>query len=352
MPFFLNAKVRDLEPYEPIAGSFPIRLDANESFLQPDSIVFEEIIRAVEGVAFNRYPDPTARELCEAFADYYGVDPRLVTAGNGSDELLSVIMTAFTQQDDKVISFTPDFSMYGIYASLAGCDHLPLEKKDYRLDLSAAQGIRARVVLFSNPCNPTSLLASAEEIRRFIRSTPALVVLDEAYMDFCDGANSLLHEVEEYDNLIVLRTASKALGMASLRLGFAVTNERLTRALRAVKSPYNVNSLSQAIGTALYKDRERVKEGIALICRERDKLRELFTLICRQVPGRIELLGADANFLFASCPEAEAVAEYLKQQGIVIRRFGGTLRITVGNAKENRALLTALQEYFGGDSYA
>ncbi|MDR3344167.1 MAG: histidinol-phosphate aminotransferase family protein [Oscillospiraceae bacterium] len=350
MPFFLNAKVRDLEPYEPIAGDYPVRLDANESFLQPDSIAFEEIIRAVESTAFNRYPDPAAGALCAAFAGYYGIDPALVTAGNGSDELLSIILTAFTQQDDKVITFTPDFSMYAIYAGLAGCDHMPFEKKDYRLDLTAAQGVRARVVLFSNPCNPTGLTIPADEIRRFVCSTPALVVLDEAYMDFSDG--TLIHEVNDFENLIVLRTASKALGMASLRLGFAVTNERLTRALRAVKSPYNVNALSQAIGTALYNNHDRVRHGIGLIRARRDKLREMFTLISRQVPGKLELIGSEANFIFAKCSEADAVTAYLKAQGIIIRQFDGTLRITVGSAEENHALLTALQEFFGGEAYA
>ncbi|MDR1409237.1 MAG: histidinol-phosphate aminotransferase family protein [Oscillospiraceae bacterium] len=350
MPFFLNAKVRDLTPYEPIAGDYPVRLDANESFLQPDSITFEEIARAVEGVAFNRYPDPTAAALCAAFAGYYAIDPALVTAGNGSDELLSVISTAFTQQDDKVITFTPDFSMYGVYTGLAGCDHMPLEKKNYQLDLTVAQGIRARMVLFSNPCNPTSLTIPAEEIRRFVRSTPALVVLDEAYMDFSEG--SLMHEINDFENLIILRTASKALGMASLRLGFAITNERLTNALRAVKSPYNVNALSQAIGAALYGNHERVRQGIELIRTQRDKLREMFMLICRQVPGRLDLIGSEANFLFAKCVEAEKVTAYLKAQGIIIRQFGGTLRITVGNAEENHALLMALQEFFGGEAYA
>jgi len=345
MPFFLNSKVRDLVPYEPIAGDYPIRLDANESFLTPDSVAFEEIIRAVESTAFNRYPDPAAKALCEAFAGFYGLDPALVTAGNGSDELLSVILTAFTQQDDKVITFTPDFSMYGIYAGLAGCDHMPFEKKDFRLDLTAAQGVRARVVLFSNPCNPTSLTIPAEDIRRFVASTSALVILDEAYMDFSDG--SLIHEVGDYENLIILRTASKALGMASLRLGFAVTNERLTRALRAVKSPYNVNALSQAIGAALYKDKERARQGIGLIRAQRDRLRELFTLICRQVPGRLELIGSEANFLFVKCPEAECVVARLKERGIIIRQFGEALRITVGTAEENHALLTSLQEFFG-----
>ncbi|MDR0883189.1 MAG: histidinol-phosphate aminotransferase family protein [Oscillospiraceae bacterium] len=352
MPFFLNAKVRDLVPYEPIMGDFPVRLDANESFLRPDSVAFEEIARAVEGVAFNRYPDPTAAALTAAFAGYYGIDSTRVTAGNGSDELLSVLLTAFTQQDDKVVTFTPDFSMYGIYATLSGCEHMPLEKKNGQLDLSAAQGIRARVVLFSNPCNPTSLTIPAEEIRRFVRSTPALVVLDEAYMDFSDPANSLLHEVDEYENLIVLRTASKALGMASLRLGFAVTNERLTAVLRAVKSPYNVNAVSQAIGTALYSNRARVRAGIEQIRAERDKLVDLFNLVVRQVPGQLALIGAQANFLFVHCTKADDVVAYLKEQGIIIRQFGDFLRITVGSAEENTLLLAALQEFYGGESYA
>ena len=137
--------------------------------------------------------------------------------------------------------------------------HLDVYKRqDLTIDvdevIAKAQAENVKMIVFSNPCNPTSLGLPREEVRRLIRSVDALVVLDEAYMDFWD--QSLLGEVEDYDNLIILRTCSKAIGAAALRLGFAVAAPRLTRVLRAVKSPYNVNSLSQAIGTLVLGERE------------------------------------------------------------------------------------------------
>ena len=244
----LNEKIKDLKPYDPIQGSYRVRLDANESFLPLPQALVEEAKAAVERTAFNRYPDPAARELCQAFAACYGVKPEQVVAGNGSDELITVLFEAFLEKGDAFATVEPDFSMYAFNGHLHEARHVAIPKgKDLRLDVeavaAACQREQVKLLIFSNPCNPTSLVCGREEMRKLIASLPdTLVVLDEAYMDFSD--QSLLGEVEDHPNLLVLRTCSKAFGMAALRLGFAVCGKTLAGALRAVKSPYNVNSLS------------------------------------------------------------------------------------------------------------
>ena len=236
----LNDKIKDLEPYTPVEGGFRIHLDANESFLPlPDSFL-EEWSNTLGHLSLNRYPDPAARDLCKTFAEHYQVPEECVVAGNGSDELITVLFTAFLQRGEAFATLEPDFSMYAFNGYLQENRHVAIPKKaDYSLDveqiIQTCEQENVRLLIFSNPGNPTSLVCPREEIRRLVRGVSALVVLDEAYMDFSD--QSLLEECQAYDNLLILRTCSKAFGMAALRLGFAVGQKRLVDAVKAVKSP-------------------------------------------------------------------------------------------------------------------
>ena len=238
--FELNEKVKNLTPYDPIEGQYPIRLDANESFVTLSKEMKAEIAAEITNTHFNRYPDPYANEVRAGFAKYFGVPQECVMAGSGSDEVISVLMNAFLQKGDTVLTVSPYFSMYAFYATLVECKVVTVpKKKDYTIDtdllIETANRENARLIVFSNPCNPTGRVLKKEEVRRLITSVKSLVVLDEAYMDFSD--QSLLAEFSQYDNLLILKTCSKAIGMASVRLGFAVGQERLIRVLQAVKSP-------------------------------------------------------------------------------------------------------------------
>ncbi len=210
----LSKKALSLSPYDPIEGDYPIRLDANESFLRPYEADRRRMTEAAAAVALRRYPDPAAACALEAFAALYQVDPELVTAGNGSDELIALIMSVFLEKGETLLTLSPDFSMYQINSIITENPCLALEKeKDLTVNVDTViQTIKeqnVRMLMFSNPCNPTSLGLSREKVRRILRETEALIVLDEAYMDFF--GQSLLGEVDEYDNLIILRTTSKVL---------------------------------------------------------------------------------------------------------------------------------------------
>ncbi|MDR0314998.1 MAG: histidinol-phosphate transaminase [Oscillospiraceae bacterium] len=349
MAFKLNEKIKDLKPYDPICGEYEVRLDSNESFILPPQDIREKILKALQKVDLNRYPDSKATEVCAEFARLYDLAPDLVVAGNGSDELISVIMTAFLQKGDKVVTLKPDFSMYNFYAGLIECKCIEVEKDenfkaDFDLVIKTVNDCNARAVIFSNPCNPTSVGFCAQDIRRLIKNTKALIVLDEAYMDFWD--QSLLGEVEEYDNLIILKTCSKALGFAAVRLGFSVSNKRIADIIRAVKSPYNVNSLTQAAVVALLGEKQYINDCNKRI---RESVKHLYTEL-KGVQGalndRIKVFKTNTNFVLVKTDQNEELFEYLKSSSIIVRKFRGFVRITAGSKDENALLISKFKDYY------
>ena len=305
-----------------------------------------EMVEALKNSALNRYPDPMATKLIKGFADYFNVDADCVTAGNGSDEIISVIMNAFLQKGDKILTLEPDFSMYRFYAEIAECDSVKYQKDenlDVNIDdvIALAKKENVRIVIFSNPCNPTSRIVTKEDVRKLINSVDSLVVLDEAYMDFA-GDESLLGEFEKYDNLIILKTCSKALGSAALRLGFAVANKTLTNVIRAVKSPYNVNSVSQALGEVLFSHPDYIDKCIETVVNSR---KELYNEILEIKSDKIEkIYETNTNFVFMKVKNAKAVFEKMKDNSIIIRNMGDYLRITAGTENENAKMLETFRK--------
>lgn len=346
--YTLNEKIRGLTPYEPLSGSYRIRLDANESCFNLPENILGQMHKALDELDFNRYPDPDAQKLCAAFAGYYGIGAQTVTAGNGSDELISVVMASFLMKGDTLVTVEPDFSMYRFYASLAEATCVPVHKSD-GLTIEVDEVIRtvketkASAVIFSNPCNPTSKALCRGDIRKLLRSVDALVVLDEAYMDFWE--QSLLQEVCDYDNLLILRTASKAVGAAALRLGFAVSNPAVTRALKAVKSPYNVNSFSQAAGAALYENREYLSNVKKTIVSLRMNLYNSLIELSGNFPGMLNVQSGCTNFVFIQTAFSEEIYRFLLKNGIAVRLMGQYLRITAGTKEENSAFISALEAW-------
>ena len=347
MAYQLSEKLKNMVPYEPISGDYAIRLDANESFLPVDEEIKAEFTQKLSEIPFNRYPDPLAAEVCRKFADYYGINADFVTAGNGSDELISVIIGAFLSEGDKLLTVMPDFSMYGFYADLAGVTVLTQEKNEnLNIDVDAViQTVhreKVNCVMFSNPCNPTGQGLPREEVRRLITSVDCLVVLDEAYMDFY--TESLLAEAEQYDNLIILRTCSKALGLAAVRLGFAVANPTLTTVLRAAKSPYNVNSVTQAYGSVVLSHKEKEQAALAQILASREELYGALVGMQKKHHCFERIYPTVTNFVLVETSRAKELFEKLKAESIVVRLMGSRLRITAGSPAENKAVLAALEK--------
>ena len=334
---YVSKKMRDKIPYEPVSGDYRIRLDANESPYNVDKSIIDEFCASLYSLNLNRYPDPSALLLRQSFAKRYGVSCDSVVAGNGSDELISVIMTSLLDKGDTLAVAYPDFSMYAFYAQLSENKVLIYEKTpQYSLSdlLEFVKRNNARAVVFSNPCNPTGSGFDRASVLEFVSECPALCIIDEAYMDFWD--QSVIDEADRHENLVVLKTLSKAFGAAGLRLGFAVGHKTLINALNIARSPYNVNTLSQTLGKIIL-DKSPGNAGFLASQAKKleNKLKEL-------LPDA-NVYPTCTNFVFLSHPDAEKIFRELLKKGIAIRYFSpDRLRITASYDSEIEELCAAI----------
>lgn len=348
MKYEIEKRLLDMIPYKPIEGKFKVRLDANESFFSLPKNILNEFVHSLEEIDFNRYPDPYSKEICEKFAKSHNIDVDSVIAGNGSDELINLIIQVFIKDGDKVLTLAPDFSMYRFYSELRRASVVSINNPcDKPIDIDAFVGSiieeNPKIVVFSNPCNPTGQVITRERIITLLRRCPkVLFVIDEAYMDFSD--ESVINITKDYSNVIVLRTMSKAYAVASIRLGFAVSNKELIRTLKKVKAPYNVNSVTQKLGSILLSRFEENKKRVEKII----EMRECLFNGLKKYMGEMKVYPSGGNFVFISSDRAKEIYEGLLDDGIAIRFFNNnTLRITAGNEEEQSALFSSLDKILG-----
>ncbi|NLK40126.1 MAG: histidinol-phosphate transaminase [Clostridiales bacterium] len=347
---YIPNRLNKIEEYRPGVGSYPVRLDANESPFSPPVGVMGAFAEAVKKIDYNRYPDPLAKELASAFAKAHGVAPENVVAGNGSDELISVIVNGFLSEGERLLVTAPDFSMYEFYGALRGVEILTLPKsEDHGIDfdkmLSVVEKSRPSALIFSNPCNPTGRAYHRDEIMDFVSRVKTLVIVDEAYAEFCGFDCSVLDRSVKTDNLIVLRTLSKAYGLAALRIGFAVANPALASAIRKVKSPYNVNTLTQLFALAALRHKEEYAPLIGAVIREKERLFERLCTLS-EVYGFV-VYPSDTNFVLIKCDDDDANNIYtvLCEEGIKIRCMPPYLRITAGSKEETEKFIKAFEAH-------
>ncbi len=341
-------KLSSVEPYAVDTGVYKARLDANESYIALPEYIRNKMNDAVKNFDFNRYPDPDAVLLKKAFCAYYGLKEENVGVGNGSDEIISLIMNCFLDFGSSVLVFSPDFSMYAFYANLAGMKTVSCPKRDdFSVDFDLAEKTvkenGVKLVIFSNPCNPTGRIEKKEDIKKLALLCPdTIFIVDEAYMDFASvkETESFLSETENYSNIIVLKTLSKALGAASLRLGFIIGDKTVADMFSAVKSPYNVNGISQKFGEILLSEKDYLDKCTESLVKSTQKLRN--EIIGKGIASPFETY---TNFVFYTDKDAEKKQQYLRENGVLIRKFaisGGALRITAGNEEENKMVVDLL----------
>ena len=238
--------------------------------------------------------------------------------------------------------------MYNFYSSICEveCDSfIKNENLDIDVDALIEKINRDKIdmVIFSNPCNPTGRGINRAQAEKLVSSVEALVILDEAYMDF--WTESLLDKIGDYSNLIIFRTASKLVGAAALRLGFAVADPTISRAIKAVKSPYNVNSVSQAFGEVVYQNKDFLQIRQKNIVNNKNILYNGLVEIAESRQD-LKVFESVANFVFMKTGCSREIWEYLKSKSIVVRLMGDYLRITAGTEKEVSAVLDALRQFF------
>ncbi|MCX6769306.1 MAG: aminotransferase class I/II-fold pyridoxal phosphate-dependent enzyme [Candidatus Micrarchaeota archaeon] len=222
-----------------------------DAFLDANENSFGSCIGSVAGVKLNRYPDSDQLELRQEIAKYAGVKRENVLVGNGSDEVIDLCIRAFVSIGDNVVSLEPGYSMYSVCAEAQGANAKQvLLDKEFQPDIGAvlaASNSRTKIIFLVSPNSPVGVPVEYVKIEELAGKTDAILFVDEAYIEF--GGKSAVSLIEKYDNLVISRTFSKAWGLAGLRVGYAVSNERIISVLRSLKAPYNVNSLSAALVT-------------------------------------------------------------------------------------------------------
>ena len=345
----VRPEIRALSAYAVARAEGMIKLDAMENPYALPAGVRTRLSEALARVPINRYPDGGAHAAKGALRRVFSipVDQDLLLA-NGSDELLQIITSALACPGASMLVPEPSFVMYRMNALYAGMRFIgvPLGG-DFRLDraamLAAIERERPSLVYLAYPNNPTGNLFAASDVEAVLRAAPGLVVIDEAYYAFADA--SFLPRVAEFANLLVLRTVSKV-GMAGIRLGYAVAAPEWIAELNKVRQPYNVNALTQAAAEALLTDTGWIAEQAAAIRTGRGRLETEL----KRLPGTT-VFPTQTNFVLVRVTDANEMFEGLKARCILVKNLHGwhpllanCLRITVGTTEENDLLLAALNE--------
>jgi histidinol-phosphate aminotransferase len=352
----LRDELNELKAYSPHTGDYEVRLDANEAPPLLSARARGRLAEVSQAVLLERYPDAGQNDLRQAIATRLGVTKHQVLCGVGSDEIITLLMTVATRQRARapapcVVTTTPTFVMYRLSARIRGqrVVEVPL---DGDWDLAEASMLRAiemaepNLVFIASPNNPTGTMVSRDRLERLlVAAKDALVVVDEAYIDY--SSRQQLDLIESYENVAILRTLSK-IGFASLRVGWIVGQESLIAELDKARLPYNLPTVCQRLATVVVSELgSEIEATRRAVLDERERVqRELSSI------AGIELPPSEANFLWIGLPKpAEQVFTGLAQRGVLVRSFhgrGGRLdrfvRVTIGTGPENDRFLQAFRD--------
>jgi histidinol-phosphate aminotransferase len=336
----VRENVRRMKPYssarDEFKGEADVFLDANENpFPSP----------------FNRYPDPLQWKIKEKLAAIKDVAPEQIFLGNGSDEAIDLLIRAFCEpRQDEILITEPTYGMYAVCADVnAVAINRVLLTPDYDLDVDAtlnAISPNTKIIFLCSPNNPSAALLDRSHITRILETFNGIVVVDEAYIDFCTSP-SWITELQRYPNLVVLQTFSKAWGLAALRCGMAYASTEIISILNKIKYPYNINIQTQELVLKALANEGQKNQWVSEILAARQKLvKEL-----EQLSLVNKVFRSDANFVLVRVTDAAAIYEYLMNNGIIVRDRSrvtlceGCLRITIGTPDENKKLIDALKSF-------
>ena len=337
----IRPNIRNLVPYssarDEFKGEARIFLDANENSLGSPLTKW-----------YNRYPDPLQWAVKEKLSVIKGVAPENIFLGNGSDECIDLLLRAFCEPGvDNIIIVPPTYGMYEVSANINNVQvkKVPLTP-EFQLDLPALEAAvddHTKMIFLCSPNNPTGNSLLREDVEMLLNNYFGIVVMDEAYINF-SRQRTYVQELEDYPNLVVLQTLSKAWGLAALRVGMAFASESIIAVLNKIKPPYNISQASQELVLKALEGVDQVNEMIRVLVQERTRLEQ--ELPKKEVVE--EVYPSDANFLLVKVKDARGLYQELLNKGIVVRDRSnvilceGCLRITVGTERENDELLNAL----------
>ncbi len=300
---------------------------------------------------YNRYPDPLQEELKKKISKVKGVAPEKIFLGNGSDEAIDLCYRVFCEpKKDNVVAIEPTYGMYKVCADINDVEYRPvLLDENYQMsakELLAACDENTKLIWICSPNNPSGNNMNPDEVTKVLNGFDGIVVVDEAYSDF-SKARTFRQNLDDYPNLIVLNTFSKAWGCAAIRLGMAFAQKEIIDIFNKVKYPYNINALTQKKASEILDDIQDVREWLRLLLQERGPMMKAFG----ELPICKEIYPTDANFFLARMTDAQAIYDYLVKKGIIVRNrtriqlCKNCLRVTIGTKSENAELIGALRQY-------
>lgn len=337
--------IKKLTPYssarDEFSGEAKVFLDANENSLGSPLLKW-----------YNRYPDPHQQSIKQKLSTIKGITPEHIFLGNGSDECIDILFRCFCEPGkDNVIICPPTYGMYEVSANI---NDVTIRKApllpDFQLDLVHLENLidtNTKIIWLCSPNNPTGNSLNRTDIEMVLNNFNGIVVIDEAYINFA-RQKSFVQELNEYPNLVVLQTLSKAWGLAGLRLGMAFGSQAIIEVMNKVKPPYNVNQATQELVLKALEEVGQVNDMIKLLV----DMREALTGVFASMPTVETVYPSDANFILVKIADARKVYEFLLTKGIVLRDRSNVqlcdncLRITVGTEQENTQLVDAMQEWY------
>jgi histidinol-phosphate aminotransferase len=325
-----------------------IKLASNENPLGPPKSVIRTIRKEASKVSL--YPDGGHYRLKEALSKHLGVTPREIIVGNGSNEIIELILRGFVREGDRVVTSQTSFLVYGLIAQAVGAEFVEVPMNNFKYDLraiAAEVNENTRVVFIANPNNPTGTYVTRDEVLEFLDSIPpeVIVCFDEAYFEFVEAKDfpSTLDYLKR-GNIIVLRTFSKSYGLAGLRLGYGIATEEIVNYLNKIRQPFNVNTLAQLAGITalgdknfLEKTQQIVREGRRYFYNEFERL-------------KLDYCRSETNFVMVSVKrDAENIFQKLLRKGVIIRsmkpyQLSQWIRVSIGRPRENRKFIKELKK--------
>ncbi len=327
---------------QPKSGIKVIKLNTNENPYPPSPKAIA-CLQTIDSDSLRRYPDPFAHDFCQAISDVLGVPKDWVIVGNGSDDVLNILIRACAEgRDRKVVYPMPTYVLYRTLSVMQPAEIVEVPYgENFQLPIAELVAANGAVTFIASPNSPSGHIVPLDDLRKLARQVSGVLAIDEAYVDFAEY--SALALVTEFDNVIVLRTLSKGYSLAGLRLGFGIANPKLLSGLFKVKDSYNIDAIAIAMGTAAMRDQEYKNACAEKVKTSRAQLSQALKNL------EFDVLESHGNFVLATPPKGNAEELYLKlkEAGILVRYFNQAgladkLRITVGTDEQNQALLDAL----------
>lgn len=354
MKELLRDNIKNLTAYKVDSPQYEIIVNANESAYDFPMTLKRQFCDEICNTHLNRYPQACFPELLTELSAYTGLPTDHIIAGSGSDELIAMINQCFVNSGDTVISHAPTFVMYNIWAKISDANYIEITDLENHVPdidsiIKAACDHHAKIVYLCNPNNPTGYCFKREEIIKLLDSVPSLVVLDEAYIEFF--GESSIDLVKLYPRLFVLRTLSKAFGLAGIRCGYGLGQAELINFLYKVKAPYNLNTLTQKMAIIALKNRFSLLKHLDEIKIERQKISNFLGGF-----KAVSCYHSGANFVYFETDYAEAIYHALLENSILIKYFKKTttnpnsIRFSIGTPDENKKIITIIGKVLSHES--